>query len=90
MDALVLAVGKRGDQVKLDISHGMLVAALNPGGEAAAISVAINTGEVRISRMCLRIGGASFFGLSPSQIDAVRAWLTEQGHEFTDLAAEEA
>ena len=50
----------------------------------------INAGEILISRMCLRIGGASFFGLSPPQIDAVRAWLTEQGHEFVDAAAEEA
>ena len=90
MSELVIPVGNKGDRLKLESDKGVLFAVLNPGEVVAVISRAESFLEIIISGACVSIGSASFFGLSPPQIDAVRAWLTEQGHEFVDAAAEVA
>ena len=90
MDPLVIPVGRKGDRLKLEDSGGVLIASLNPGEEPSVISMVTRHGEIVLGAAGLYVGGASFFGLTAASWAAVRAWLTEQGHESVDAAAEEA
>ena len=86
MSELVIPVGNKGDRLKLEDSGGVLVAALNPGEEPSVISMVTRHGQIVLGAASLYVGGASFFGLTAASWAAVRAWLTEQGHEFIDAA----
>ena len=91
MDPLVIAVGP-GIRLELDIDHGLLVAKLATGHRTLAMGLGMSGYGPRCSiyEHFLNVGGTSFLSLSPQDLDAIRAWLTEQGHEFVDLAEEKA
>ena len=87
MSELVIPVGRKGDRLKLEDSGGVLLAVLNPEEEPSVISMATRRpGQIVLGAASLYVGGASFFGLTAASWAAVRAWLTEQGHEFIDAA----